>query len=107
MFGFPKTPEKGGVPSQSGTESEDNTSLPGTSAARKLLPSPLSRFDSTEAEKTKKSSVYLHTTRILKQAVPNEDELIDSAILELFLANQISNDLSFSLLSVTDFPPQD
>ena len=61
MFGFPTTPEKGGIPPQSGNDSEDNTSLPGTSVARKLLPSLLSRFDSTEAENTKKSSVYIYT----------------------------------------------
>ena len=101
-----KTPVRGGAPQGSGSDSEEDPSLPGASVARKLLPSPLTKFDSSEAETIKNTSVYLHTTRILKSVIPNEEEMIEDSILELFLVNQIRNDLSFSLLSPSDFPTQ-
>ena len=85
MFSYPKTPVKDGVPQGAGSESEEDPSLPGASVARKILPSPLSKFDMTEADATRETNVYVHTTRILKEVVPNEDDLIEDSILELFL----------------------
>ena len=53
-----KTPVRDGGPQGSGSDSEDDPSLPGASVARKLLPSPLAKFDSSEAETTLGTKSY-------------------------------------------------